>query len=141
MPRIMAERRAIAGGRTPHDVLLDQLDLMDRRLADVADDVARHDLGQAARKRPVPRREVRGELAPPRRAGDLRRRRGAGSRPRGGRDGRGGGRRRARARPGRGRRAGARPLMADDPPRRPSRDPALAPAGLDLALTWLQRST
>lgn len=43
MPRIMAERRAIAGGRTPHDVLLDQLDLMDRRLADVADDIARHD--------------------------------------------------------------------------------------------------
>ncbi len=43
MPRIMAERRAIAGGRTPHDVLLDQLDLMDRRLADVADDVALHD--------------------------------------------------------------------------------------------------
>jgi hypothetical protein len=43
MPRIMAERRAIAGGRTPHDVLLDQLDLMDRRLADVADDLARHD--------------------------------------------------------------------------------------------------
>jgi hypothetical protein len=43
MPRIMAERRAIAGGRTPHDVLLEQLDLMDRRLADVADDMARHD--------------------------------------------------------------------------------------------------
>ena len=43
MPRVMAERRAIAGGRTPHDVLLDQLDLMDRRLADVADDMARHD--------------------------------------------------------------------------------------------------
>jgi hypothetical protein len=43
MPRVMAERRAIAGGRTPHDVLLDQLDLMERRLADVADDIARHD--------------------------------------------------------------------------------------------------
>jgi hypothetical protein len=43
MPRAMAERRAIAGGRTPHDVLLEQLDLMDRRLADVADDMARHD--------------------------------------------------------------------------------------------------
>jgi hypothetical protein len=43
MPRIMAERRAIADGRTPHDVLLGQLDLMDRRLADVADDIARHD--------------------------------------------------------------------------------------------------
>jgi hypothetical protein len=43
MPRAMAERRRIAGGRTPHDVLLEQLDLMDRRLADVADDMARHD--------------------------------------------------------------------------------------------------
>ena len=43
MPRAMAERRAIANGRTPHDVLLEQLDLMDRRLADVADDMARHD--------------------------------------------------------------------------------------------------
>ncbi len=43
MPRIMAERRAIAGGRTPHDELLDQLDLMDQRLVDVADDIARHD--------------------------------------------------------------------------------------------------
>ena len=43
MPRAMAERRAIAGGRTPHDVLKEQLDLMDRRLADVADDMARHD--------------------------------------------------------------------------------------------------
>jgi hypothetical protein len=43
MPRIVAERRTIAAGRTPHDVLLEQLDLMDRRLADVADDMARHD--------------------------------------------------------------------------------------------------
>jgi hypothetical protein len=43
MPRVMAERRAIAGGRTPHDVLLDQLDLMAGRLADVGDDLARHD--------------------------------------------------------------------------------------------------
>jgi hypothetical protein len=43
MPRVMAERRAIADGRTPHDVLLDQLSLMDRRLEDVADDIARHD--------------------------------------------------------------------------------------------------
>jgi len=43
LPRIMAERRAIAGGRTPHDVLLDQLDLMDRRLHDVAEDIVRHD--------------------------------------------------------------------------------------------------
>ena len=43
MPRMLAERRAIAGGQTPHDVLLEQLDLMDRRLLEVADDVASHD--------------------------------------------------------------------------------------------------
>ena len=43
LPRLMAERRSVADGRTPHDVLLEQLDLMDRRLADVADDMARHD--------------------------------------------------------------------------------------------------
>ncbi len=43
MPRMFAERRAIANGRTPHDVLLDQLTLMDTRLADVADNIAQHD--------------------------------------------------------------------------------------------------
>jgi hypothetical protein len=43
MPRVIAERRRVANGRTPHDELLAQLDLMDRRLADVADDIARHD--------------------------------------------------------------------------------------------------
>jgi hypothetical protein len=43
MPRVVAERRPVAGGRTPHDVFLEQLDLMDHRLADVADDIARHD--------------------------------------------------------------------------------------------------
>jgi len=43
MPRLVAERRRVADGRTPHDVFFDQLDLMDTRLADVADDIARHD--------------------------------------------------------------------------------------------------
>jgi hypothetical protein len=43
MPRVMAERRRVADGRTPHDVFLEQLDLMDRKLEDVADDIARHD--------------------------------------------------------------------------------------------------
>jgi hypothetical protein len=43
MPRAVAEHRAIANGRTPHDALLEQLDLMDHRLKDVADDIARHD--------------------------------------------------------------------------------------------------
>ena len=43
LPRAVAEQRPIADGRTPHDVLLGQLDLMDGRLASVADDMARHD--------------------------------------------------------------------------------------------------
>ena len=43
LPRVVAERRSIANGRTPHDVLLEQLDLMDGRLEKVADDIARSD--------------------------------------------------------------------------------------------------
>jgi hypothetical protein len=43
MPRLFAERRAVVDGRTPHDVFLDQLTLMDDRLADVADNIAQHD--------------------------------------------------------------------------------------------------
>ena len=43
MPRLFAERRAVVDGRTPHDVFLDQLTLMDERLADVADNIAQHD--------------------------------------------------------------------------------------------------
>jgi hypothetical protein len=43
VPRIYAERRAVAGGRTPHDVLLDQLTLMDNRMQQVLEDVLRHD--------------------------------------------------------------------------------------------------
>jgi hypothetical protein len=43
MPRLFAERRSVADGRTPHDVFLDQLRLMDTRLADVADNIAQND--------------------------------------------------------------------------------------------------
>ena len=43
MPRPFAERRTVVDGRTPHDVFLDQLTLMDDRLADVADNIAQHD--------------------------------------------------------------------------------------------------
>jgi hypothetical protein len=43
VPRTMAEHRAIADGRTPHDVLLEQLDLMDSKMQEVADDIARND--------------------------------------------------------------------------------------------------
>ncbi|HYM83932.1 MAG TPA: hypothetical protein VEY67_07270 [Candidatus Dormibacteraeota bacterium] len=43
LPRRYAEGRPLADGRTPHDVLLGQLDLMDRKMAEVADDLARSD--------------------------------------------------------------------------------------------------
>jgi hypothetical protein len=43
VPRAFAERRALAGGRRPHDVLLEQLDLMDRKMHEVAEDIVRHD--------------------------------------------------------------------------------------------------
>ena len=43
LPRRYAERRPIVGGRTAHDVLLEQLQLMDEKMTEVADDIARHD--------------------------------------------------------------------------------------------------
>jgi hypothetical protein len=43
VPQALAEHRPIAGGRTAHDVLLEQLGLMDQKLQEVADDLARHD--------------------------------------------------------------------------------------------------
>lgn len=43
LPRIYAERRAVAEGRTPHDVLLEQLSLMDSKLHEVAEDAVRND--------------------------------------------------------------------------------------------------
>jgi hypothetical protein len=43
MPRLMAERRAIANGRTPHDVLLEQLDLMDAKMREAAEAKLAHD--------------------------------------------------------------------------------------------------
>lgn len=43
LPRAFAERRAVAGGRTPHDVLVDQLDLMAAKMQEVAEDIVRHD--------------------------------------------------------------------------------------------------
>lgn len=43
LPRRYAERRAVEGSRTPHDVLLEQLEMMARKMAEVADDLARHD--------------------------------------------------------------------------------------------------
>ena len=43
LPRAYAERRAVAGGRTPHDALLEQLDLMDAKMKDAADAILAHD--------------------------------------------------------------------------------------------------
>jgi hypothetical protein len=43
LPRADAERRPVAGGRTPHDVLLEQLDLMDRKMRETADAILAHD--------------------------------------------------------------------------------------------------
>jgi hypothetical protein len=43
LPRNYAEGRVVAGGRTPHDELRDQLRLMATKMQEVADDIARHD--------------------------------------------------------------------------------------------------
>ncbi len=43
IPRIYAERRPIASGKTAHDVLLEQLNIMDVKMHEVAEDIARHD--------------------------------------------------------------------------------------------------
>ena len=43
MPRLYAERRKVAGGRTAHDVLLEQLDLMDARLQEAYEAMIAHD--------------------------------------------------------------------------------------------------
>ena len=43
LPPSYADRPIVAGGRTPHAVLLEQLDLMDRKMREVADDIVRND--------------------------------------------------------------------------------------------------
>jgi hypothetical protein len=43
IPRIYAERRPVAGGKTPHDILMDQLNLMDTKMREAAEDIARND--------------------------------------------------------------------------------------------------
>jgi hypothetical protein len=43
VPRFYAEMRAVADGRTPHDVLLEQLNLMDVKMQEVAEDVVTND--------------------------------------------------------------------------------------------------
>lgn len=43
LPASYADRQIVAGGSTPHAVLLQQLDLMDRKMREVADDIIRND--------------------------------------------------------------------------------------------------
>jgi hypothetical protein len=43
LPRLYAERRKAVNGRTPHDVLLEQLDLMDARMREVHEAMLNHD--------------------------------------------------------------------------------------------------
>jgi hypothetical protein len=43
IPRIYAERRPVDGTKTAHDVLMDQLDVMDTRLRETADAIAKND--------------------------------------------------------------------------------------------------
>jgi hypothetical protein len=43
IPRIYAERRAVSGGKTAHEILMDQLDLMDQKMKEAADDIAAND--------------------------------------------------------------------------------------------------
>jgi hypothetical protein len=43
LPRAYAEARPVAGGRTPHDALLEQLDLMDTKMREAADAILAHD--------------------------------------------------------------------------------------------------
>jgi hypothetical protein len=43
IPRIYAERRPVAGGKTAHQILIDQLDLMDQKMKEAADDIAAND--------------------------------------------------------------------------------------------------
>ena len=43
LPRVYAERRTVANGRTPHDELLAQLQLLNSKMQDVADNIAKRD--------------------------------------------------------------------------------------------------
>ncbi len=43
LPRAYAETRPVQGTQTAHDVLLEQLQLMDDKLGEVSDDISRHD--------------------------------------------------------------------------------------------------
>ena len=43
LPRAYAEGRGVAGGKTPHHVLLEQLDLLDTKMREAADAILAHD--------------------------------------------------------------------------------------------------
>jgi len=43
IPRVYAEQRPVQGNKTAHDLLMDQLNVMDEKIHDVADAIARND--------------------------------------------------------------------------------------------------
>jgi hypothetical protein len=43
LPRAFATRRPVQDGKTPNEILLDQLTLLETKMNEVADDVHRHD--------------------------------------------------------------------------------------------------
>ena len=136
LPRIYAERRPTMAGRTPHDVLLEQLGPHGLQDAEAAEAKLAHD-SERLLERAVHRGPIRRVLVARRRDAGAGRRHGGRRRHRRGR--RGGracryGRRRARGRcrdGGRGARAGALTM--------PDVDPGRSPASLDLAIAWLGR--
>src|SRR4029079_5525926 len=65
LPRLYAERERVDGGRTPHDILLDQLYLMDLKVRQVAEDLVKN----GSQRLPPPGR-VPGERFPHSELGD-----------------------------------------------------------------------
>ena len=43
IPRMYAERRTVQGSKTPHDILMDQLNLMDSKMKEMANAIAQND--------------------------------------------------------------------------------------------------
>ena len=138
LPRVYAERRPAMAGRTPHDVLLEQLDLMDAKMREAADEESSPNdserlLGEwlihPRTASGCPRcASTRRPCRPPARGPETMR--GARHGSRACRNGR----RQAHGRSrggGRGARAGALTM--------PDGDPGRSPASLDLAIAWLGR--
>ena len=63
LPRIYAERQPIDGGRTSHDILIEQLYLMDMKVRRMAEEVLRREFAAARCAQPVPDRALFGQHA------------------------------------------------------------------------------